>query len=649
MKPTEETRRQKRQKKKRGNPKSRDFFPLKRLPTEIVIRILEHVIQPSEWTIESLRDLALVSKYFLSLVTSTPALWAVAKYDGLHGLDLPLLALSKSGIVPLTITMGTEDIKDLEDGDAIERAGKFVAAILQQSHRWHTATFHTCYVPTILPSLAERNMSLLETLVVCQHEEMWEGDRRFSLKHAPKLRDLSVNRVLMVGSPDTLLGLRYLHISCLETSSDSICAETVLAVISSCSMLEHLRIEEVDLNPNVICPRQDPLYLPRLKTLVIAYVSSSILLPMCTHIRADQLARLHIACSTGSTSNDLLLTLARPSEKGLANLISSGELCINTANVSIVDTEDHIHVTCFDPPASDHPTTSRISVDISLAGTTLSATNTYLSLILPKAPLNLVLTRDLLSPFLTLARIPRLSTIEIRPTWSTASKTLYGLGVPHLLGPDQDYEWLCPNVERLIVSVNASASHAELIQFLHNRYGMDDRSQTPPGGFKYVPPDHPLVSPLKSFTLLDLPLASAPGIIDLIAAIIDIIVPAGHDYQMASNARGDGIDIVVGKTWDHGDGFWAVKWCFFLVVVVVVFIAGLLRSILSPPFSFALATTQKLLQVIRSALAVTWASPKPEPVWGWEGSSEEMRQYIAPASRGRRLRDRRVSQGRGYH
>ncbi|KAG8980071.1 hypothetical protein FRB94_010858 [Tulasnella sp. JGI-2019a] len=101
------------------------------LAPEILINILELVFDPSEWTLDHLCTLALVSKYFLSVVVSAPSLWAVARFGGppssrLEHIDL---ALRKSKEAPLIVIL--EHNTTMTETDVTT----FMIKVVQHSHR----------------------------------------------------------------------------------------------------------------------------------------------------------------------------------------------------------------------------------------------------------------------------------------------------------------------------------------------------------------------------------------------------------------------------------------------------------------------------------------------------------------------------------
>lgn len=79
-----------------------------RLPLEVFTRILLFSVPASEWSIDRLQTLALVSRYWKSVVVGTPDLWLVMKSPRRAGDEdtwriVPRLALAKSKETPLTI------------------------------------------------------------------------------------------------------------------------------------------------------------------------------------------------------------------------------------------------------------------------------------------------------------------------------------------------------------------------------------------------------------------------------------------------------------------------------------------------------------------------------------------------------------------
>ncbi|KAG9032691.1 hypothetical protein FRB95_001119 [Tulasnella sp. JGI-2019a] len=76
------------------------------IPLEILTRILSELIEDDEWNPERLHALACVSKYWSSIVLSTPQLWTVVKYDtGQYSRNKPplwKLALKKSMQLPIS-------------------------------------------------------------------------------------------------------------------------------------------------------------------------------------------------------------------------------------------------------------------------------------------------------------------------------------------------------------------------------------------------------------------------------------------------------------------------------------------------------------------------------------------------------------------
>ncbi|KAG9038372.1 hypothetical protein FRB95_001784 [Tulasnella sp. JGI-2019a] len=564
--------------KKKAARLAKRFFPIESLPTEITVRILEHVVQPEDWTFDQLRNVALISKSFLSLVTSTPTLWAVAKYNG-HSLVHPLIALENSKEAPLTVNMGEREY-DEEDMYAKHNVMEFINAILDHSHRWQRVDFYSHYTAMILPKLAELRTPLLHTLVLCRHWGALEG-RRFSLMDAPRLRNLRLIRVMIVGSDGALARLQDLSVTSLQTTLDGITSGTILKTISACSMLEHLQLKDLDLmqptrDPDA--PELEPIHLPHLKVLHIFTVSSSIVSPLSIRIRAERLKVLCIVCSTHETSLDLLRSIVG-SEEGLAHLISSGRLCDPAASVHIVDHDSGVRVCCIPSAPS---TATPVSFDLSLGGVTLSEVYPHhLARILPPAPLDVLLTHDVHSPETLFTPMYMLRKLDIRSEDDSASNIIRSLTKPGRYGVNGSRQWLLPNMEELVLTTNAYKSDEELLLFLLGRYGTDSRS--PPG--RYMEDDwegdRPSLAPLRSLKIMDFYLPDTRTA-QLVLDVADIIVPAGHDWKQepALNA----MHIVVGQAKTDRDGCWAMQRCFLLVLHVALitsnFVAIIFASVL---------------------------------------------------------------------
>ncbi|KAG8875312.1 translational activator of GCN4 [Tulasnella sp. 331] len=521
------------------------FFPIHSLPIEITTRILEHVISPADWSFDRLRTIALVSKSFLSLVISTPTLWAVARYDG-YNLVHPMIALENSKDAPLTVFMAGE--REYTGGTYdVYPAQEFVDLAFEHVHRWQSVTFCTQHTGAVLHSLSTSNTPLLQTLAICRHDE--EGRRCFSLRDAPRLQELSLSGAMIIGSTSVLAGLRDLSISTLASGDDMISSETILAVISSCSMLERLQLKAIDLRQP---PRfeggatfqQAAYHLPHLKTLNLRSLSSAVLLPLCALIQAEQLATAYVECSTIDTSISLLQTLCR-SEEGLAHLISAGPLCCNTETVQITGGAGLNRFRCVPKPSAGLTPTS---LDLSFMGVSLTTAYGTLSKVLPGTPIDLMITRDLPSSSDTLAGMDLVTRMEIRPDYLGATNTLRQLATPRSCGRDDSYRWLCPNLEHLSISSDAYKNNDELLRFLYDRYGTGDESCTPPGAYtkKDMEGLRTLLAPLKSLTILNSSMGGACSS-KVLTEAANIIFPSGNDYTTAMTVGRNGIQIIVGE------------------------------------------------------------------------------------------------------
>ncbi|KAG9032688.1 hypothetical protein FRB95_001116 [Tulasnella sp. JGI-2019a] len=123
------------------------------IPLEIFTRILLESIEEVEWDLERLHALACVSKYWSSIVLSTPQLWTVVRYEtGQYSSDPPHLwkiALKRSMQLPISCQIHARERGMLSEKDslALER-------ISAESHRWRSMDFKGFIPPKVIRFLA---------------------------------------------------------------------------------------------------------------------------------------------------------------------------------------------------------------------------------------------------------------------------------------------------------------------------------------------------------------------------------------------------------------------------------------------------------------------------------------------------------------
>lgn len=134
-----------------------------KLPPDLLIRIFELVVVPKTWSIQQLRRLALVSKLWLSIVKSTPSLWAVAKYDShlstQYDTSHVTTALSKSKKAPLTATRHVQDHTD----DIPLRW--FLENVTQHAHRFHSLSLTNLFARDLEWHTEEYTLPFLHALI----------------------------------------------------------------------------------------------------------------------------------------------------------------------------------------------------------------------------------------------------------------------------------------------------------------------------------------------------------------------------------------------------------------------------------------------------------------------------------------------------
>lgn len=179
---------------------------------ETLIRILEHVIDPSEWTLEHLRTLALVSRDWKSVVASAPSLWSVLRYGELDSQNLGhvRLAATKSKASPLVVI--------LEGSQATSSEGVhgFMTLAVRHSTRWRTARFCSQHLGIVKSCLIKASTPLLGSLPIEQQvsngEEGWEWEWHMHAVEGPSMHDLSLQGVFLLGDWAKLSALKQLSL-----------------------------------------------------------------------------------------------------------------------------------------------------------------------------------------------------------------------------------------------------------------------------------------------------------------------------------------------------------------------------------------------------------------------------------------------------
>ncbi|KAG9024049.1 hypothetical protein FRB95_012143 [Tulasnella sp. JGI-2019a] len=425
------------------------------LATEILISILERVVDPSEWTLDHLRTLALVSRYFLSIVASTPSLWAVARFGAptsscLEHIDLALL---KSKEAPLVVI--------LEHDTAMAQTDitTFMIKVVPHSRRWRVANFHNQHTQLIAIHLADLVVPMLESFAYHQEIANQFEPRVFALG-GMNMRHLTLKRVSAMGTAQ-LCGLKTLSL-CVLPQQFQISTTEIITIISQFLLLEKLSLNTVDtVGEHDISPASlSPIVLQHLHTLDIRFVSSALLVALMTRIEANYVICLHVATISAEGSLELLRLLAE-NETTMARLLLSVHFYNGFDGIAIKETAD---IFVLGRPRSDRRAGSLI---IHLPGVSLSVACHCLSTILPRLPLDISIAKDTAYPLQILEHTHRITSLTI-DEGAGRNILAYLAGPPDSDGPPN---WRCPRLKIVRLSESAyDGSDTLLVEFLTQRY-----------------------------------------------------------------------------------------------------------------------------------------------------------------------------------
>lgn len=302
------------------------------LPVELLVRIFEDMYSPEDWSVGHLQSLASVVRQFHSIVTSTPRLWAVAKYCGPSSSDMAQvsLALKKSKQAPLSVICSVDGRVPNSD------IRPFVQAVVDQAHRWRSATFSTRSALFISLYINDLSMPLLERFSYANWTTSTTAIRLGGA--GPRLRDLTlIGAIPPMKQLDTLA---HLEVLCLD--SIALPGEMLRQILISCSGLQILFLNRLkDGRLPIItgpAPIVQPIRLDRLRILSLTSVSIGAM-RVATSIEAESLTKLRFKSLQEVKSREFLTSLVQPSS-GLRSLLASSIRLITKLGITTNDKEE---------------------------------------------------------------------------------------------------------------------------------------------------------------------------------------------------------------------------------------------------------------------------------------------------------------------
>ncbi|KAG8850907.1 hypothetical protein FRB96_009540 [Tulasnella sp. 330] len=304
------------------------------LPVELLIKIFEDLYPPEIWSVSHLQMLASVTKQFHLVVTSTPTLWAVAKYCGPSSSDMAqvTLALKKSKQAPLSIICNVDGRVPNSD------IRPFVQAVVDQAHRWRSATFSTRSAVFISLYINDLPMPLLERFSYANWTTSPTAIRVGGV--GARLRDLTlIGAIPVMKQLDTLA---HLEVLCLD--SIALPGDTLRNILVSCSGLQILFLNRLKDGRSTIPPAPSPapdpipIRLDRLRILSLTNVSLGTM-KVATSIEADSLTKLRFKSLQEITSREFLTLLAQP-RSGLQSLFTTSLRLLTKLGITVNDAEE---------------------------------------------------------------------------------------------------------------------------------------------------------------------------------------------------------------------------------------------------------------------------------------------------------------------
>ncbi|KAG9036465.1 hypothetical protein FRB95_008763 [Tulasnella sp. JGI-2019a] len=446
------------------------------LAVELLVGIFENALTPRTWTYAALQNLALVSKRWLTIIKSTPTLWATAKYDEEStSIDHVNIALARSRDVPLTIICRPPEPCYTPNLFA------FLSAIGSNAGRWKSATFDSSAFGQLFPHLEGEQLALPDPF-------SFDDIGQFGLKITPSLYRLHLEWVIPSLVPcGSRLNLRYLHLG--NIGDDQLSPESLLEILSVCTNLESLSLHGLyNYEDGLIEPHVRRITLPHLHTLDMFDLGSTWTVPIAKSVYAgDSVDSIKILSSSATSA--VMLEVLSQEETGFGSIIHSflGRQDQNIMNVSIqcIFTDQpsvYYDVECSSEDAVPvGPPEARLDIegsDAAIVLRTLADLTRRLSA--PDIDFHIEdSTGIFLSVSDVLGQFTSIELLYLRGTTLEAANHIFlYLSQRQPLGVEGEYEWPCPRLKTLGVCPIIWKERSCLLEFLATRFRSESWYQT---------------------------------------------------------------------------------------------------------------------------------------------------------------------------
>ncbi|KAG8945445.1 hypothetical protein FRC04_000820 [Tulasnella sp. 424] len=247
------------------------FAPINTLPPELLVNIFSIATRNNRITVSSDNAaLSLVCRYWNSLVSTTPSLWARVDEETMS-VAMIIRAIEKSQNAPLELVCTWW---------ALEQAKRdaMLNELFRHTHRWREVSLALGDIHQPLDVINTSSMPLLESLSLSVHGYPgWVRPEPLDLfggRPPPRLQKLYIGGIPVAWNPTTLCHLTTLSMSQIRQLGPSL--EQLMAVLSACLDLESLSISEVSFSGGASTSSPNPIHMPALKSLVFRTLTTEI-------------------------------------------------------------------------------------------------------------------------------------------------------------------------------------------------------------------------------------------------------------------------------------------------------------------------------------------------------------------------------------
>ena len=257
------------------------------IPPEILTQIFLYCIPSEQFPIPNHNEAPLlltrISSYWRTLAVNTPDLWSafhINYKDPVEDIPATNLWLKRSTNRPLSLSLA------IDFGEQSQQA--ILDALCRHSNRWKHVRFdfRHLYCPLMYSlDIAEHSISQLSTFEFHARDISSTNLSPITrlLKTAPKLQEITW--VDDIADTDMLLELPLNQLSRLSLTMDHGTLDYI-QILNRCSNLQHIRITRP---LHIYQPKPSPLFLDKLTSLTISYDLTAVLdylvLPALKHVR----------------------------------------------------------------------------------------------------------------------------------------------------------------------------------------------------------------------------------------------------------------------------------------------------------------------------------------------------------------------------